>query len=456
MKVSEPTTMKTAATKKKTKAAMTMMMQHQQHPHQSYHVVDLKLDHRLKPTPYETFLGDGQPSTAKLISENLMANDPKEHTFYAIGSDDATFGSSAAPKDATSLHFRHGDLGLFSAVYEAWKNHWTLRTTPEDWWFPVACRISKAIDTAAQQEMHHDFVRIENPVRELFVNHKGKETIVVALDSYTIFDANYDDAFSGFSSKLTEKIKVPGYVPAMENNFSTSDSTHLIASQINMMSSLQQFFEYEMCLMGCGLRGLEMNGTVDDWSALRTKLRTVKDILKPIKNSLRTLYASWWEEVDRVFEMLEVTRATPDDPRVAKFWINILCDTTDTKYVGGGGSLPGRPVEVKAYDGWLIKFLLDEEKILAEDLQDSKSDVRKQLSGYNTVPLQVKYTWCTPFVDDETTLLAGIVGYKVYYDESATAEGTGLPSPAVEPHHMWGMMTKVDSPLLMGGSKKKE
>ena len=520
------TTMKKSFTTKKTTTTKTTMMTMQEedpHPTKSYHVVDLKLDHRLKPTSYVTYVKDGSSSTtSKRITESLMKNDSNNHTFYALGSssDGDGVNTNGDGNDGDAIYFRNGDLGLFSAVFEAWKNHWTLRTTPEDWWFPIACRISKAIDNAAKQEnqceveekmdrerpyyikdkaetfrdmlmysdkydveikirynenqvmdyflckweeesgkvlptkyhppmdpsqkitdttdkekldkLYREFVHIECPVREMFVNHEGKEPIAVELPFTTIFDANYDDVFSEFSTELNGRIKVPGYVNAMENDFSTSNSTHLISSQINIMSSLQQFFEYELRMCGCGLRGLEMNGTVEDWCALRTKLRTVKELLQPIEKSLELKgwgKSSWWDEVDRVFEMLEVTRTTPDDPKVAEFWINILCDTTDKKYVGGGGSgFGGKKVDVDAYDGWLIKFLLDREKILVEDLQDSKSKVRKELSGYNTVPLKVKYTWCNPSIADETTLLAGIVGYKVYVKSDATIQNQNVPS----------------------------
>jgi hypothetical protein len=272
------------------------------------------------------------------------------------------------------------------------------------------------------------------------VNHEGKETISVDLPCYTIYDANYEDLFGGFQDELRQRINVPEFVQAMQNDFSCSNTTHVISSQINLMSSLQQFFRYEMRCCGCGLRGLEMKGSVEDWKALSTKLAKIREILEPITCDLG-LYRSFWDGVDEIFQNLAMTRENPHDDKVAKFWINILCDTTHTKYVGGGGSLPGRPVEMQAYDGWLIKFLFDRHCIFTEDLKRGKYD--KQMCGVNTVPLNVKMVWLSPPVEDETTLLAGMAGYTVYPGSTPTA------SPVLEPLHLWAMLAKPSSPLLI-------
>ena len=44
-----------------------------------------------------------------------------------------------------------GDFGFFTAVYEAYNNHWTLRTTPEDWWFTIIRTVALAIDENAKK-----------------------------------------------------------------------------------------------------------------------------------------------------------------------------------------------------------------------------------------------------------------------------------------------------------------
>ena len=66
-----------------------------------------------------------------------------------------------------------GDFGFFTAVYEAYNNHWALRTTPEDWWFTIIRTVALAIDDNSKSPK----------VRSFFVDHEGKN-ISVNTDRY--------------------------------------------------------------------------------------------------------------------------------------------------------------------------------------------------------------------------------------------------------------------------------
>jgi len=411
-------------------------------------LVDLKLDGRLKPLSATKFVEHAPKAmtSKRLVDSCLLEGGSKT---YAIGSG-----------RADDQIYYPGDLGLFGCVFEAWKNHWILRTRPEDWWNPIARRIAKAVDDAAKEKMYGS-----EKVRDLFVSHEGKQNIPIGLPAYTIYDADYNDLFSAIGSQIEDRIKCPEYASCMQNDFESSGPEHKISSQINLMASMQEFFTYEMVCCGCGLRGLEMVGSVEDWDSLSIKLKKVRDILKPIQR-MTLLLDEWWDSVLDVYQNLAQTRKNPNgDPSIPKFWINILMDTTGTKYVGGGGSMPGKPVEVAAYDGWLIRFLTGNDKILAEDLKNNR-----ELSGWNEVPMKVSMIWCKPPVADESTLVAGIVGYKLHNggtsikgsrkrmvsaihgnsqqsEEEDDDNGNGDVVPSVEPHHMWAMLLAPSSPL---------
>ena len=204
-------------------------------------LVNLNLDSRLKPLPVAKFERSAKPMSVEELANSVTSSS----STYAIGSSEA----------GDKVYYNHGDLGLFGAIFEAWKNHWVLRTSPDDWWFPIACRIAKAIDSAAKEE---NFGPSSQKVRDLFVSHEGKQNISVKLPVYTIYEANYDQLFSAFSSELEQRIKITKYADTVQNDFSTSSSAQTIASQINLMSSMQEFFSYEMMCCGCGLKGLEI------------------------------------------------------------------------------------------------------------------------------------------------------------------------------------------------------
>ncbi|CAJ1940168.1 unnamed protein product [Cylindrotheca closterium] len=100
-------------------------------------IVNLKFDDRLQPTPLQEFRKKSPPQIPAKSVLNVLRDGPSSAKLsHAVGS----------AKNDELLHFRYASFGLFGAVYEAWLNHWALCTTPEDWWFPVALKIAKAVD----------------------------------------------------------------------------------------------------------------------------------------------------------------------------------------------------------------------------------------------------------------------------------------------------------------------
>lgn len=323
------------------------------------------------------------------------------------------------------------DLGLFQGVYEAWKNHWNLRTRPEDWWFPVACRIAKAIDKAAKSEAKSS----EQSLRELFVAHDGKKNLCVDVDVFEIHEIKFDDFFQEMASQIGTNIKSPDFSRVMQNDFSCSTGTHQIASQINLMASMQEFFTYECGMMGCGIKGLEMIGEQRDWDALVTKLKKLRAILKPVEWSLG-LYSDWWDHVEMVYRNLAKSFAASssnENMAIARnkldiFWSNILIDGKGIKYYGPSGM---QQKEVEQYNGWLIKFLTGRDRILKEDLS-SDAETKEMFSGINRVPMKVTYKWKTPQTSEDVSLMAGVMGFQLH-DENSTFNEV----PSVEVNHMW-------------------
>lgn len=371
------------------------------------HPVDLALPKDKEPTAI--FKLDFHPRTiADLVGDN-----------YAIG--------SSTPDQ--EVMYRQ-DLGLFSCVYEAWKNHFNIRTSPEDWWFPVACRIAKAIDKAAKSKHN------SKEVRKLFVDHEGKENICVDIDVYNIYEVDTEDFFSKMAAEITKRIKVPEYAKAMQHDFSTSNTTHCIASQINLMASMQEFFSYEMGLCGCGIKGVEMLGKQQDWDRLVVKIQQIKKELEPILGSL-SLGWGWFDHVEFVFCKLAATYAANDEKSLkeaADFWADIFMVGDGWKY--GPSGFGGHAA--KQYNGWVIEFLTGRESILEEDFWSM--DNREELKGLNSVPMKVSMKYKKPRVEGKSTLVAGIMGFVVHQD-------TFNQVPALQPNHMWAMKLPPKSPL---------
>jgi len=128
------------------------------------------------------------------------------------------------------------DAGLLSSIYEAYGNHYNLRTGPEDWWYTIIQTVALAIDKNSKSEN----------VRKFFVEHEGKKELRVKVGPppLKLDSLDYSWLFDQFSNGIEENIKVPQYVQQMIPDFSTTTPIHKIVSQINLMSSVQEYFEY--------------------------------------------------------------------------------------------------------------------------------------------------------------------------------------------------------------------
>ena len=221
-----------------------------------------------------------------------------------------------------------GDVGLLGAVLEAYNHHWNLKISPDDFWIPVAIRVGKKINENAKNDK----------VREFFVDFEAKKEIVIEIGKTLIHEVDYVWLFDEFSQQIKNLIKKPEYNDLMTANFSTSTPITRIASQINIMSSLQEYFDYGMKTL-CGIKGVEMLGNLEDWKSLITKIDQLAELLKPLEKVLRLSY--WFELVREVYEKLLATfEGKPD----INWWSRII-----SKDNHGSGACK--------YMGWIFQFL---------------------------------------------------------------------------------------------------
>ena len=149
-----------------------------------------------------------------------------------------------------------------STIYEAYGNHYNLRTGPEDWWYTIIQTVAVAIDKNAKKDT----------VRKFFVQHEGKKPLEVQVGP-SIYGVDYSWFFDQMSEEIAKNINVPQYVEAMETDFSSSTKVHKIVGKIVLMKSVQEYFEYKM-MLGCGIPAIEMKGTEEDWRNLGLKVRS--------------------------------------------------------------------------------------------------------------------------------------------------------------------------------------
>uniref|UniRef100_A0A7S4FST8 Uncharacterized protein n=1 Tax=Eutreptiella gymnastica TaxID=73025 RepID=A0A7S4FST8_9EUGL len=182
-----------------------------------------------------------------------------------------------------------------------------------------------------------------------------------------------------------------------------------------------------MVMCGCGIRGLEMLGTEQDWAVLGQKLQVLRSLLAPIEGCLRL--KPFFDTAAEVFANLH--RTYVDGAAMRKWWADVLLKSSAYEY-GPSGM---RRHEVEAYNGWLVQFLAGTEKIKANDLRAGR--YAEQLSTLSACPMKV--VDAINKVSDNATLIAGVLGYTVH--------GTANDAVTLRPAHGWCMMLPPESPL---------
>lgn len=316
------------------------------------------------------------------------------------------------------------DTGLFGTVFDAWSNHWDLKTSPEDWWMPVITKVATAINDNADRQ----------GVRNLFVNgRQTKERLVVNMPSFSIYDTDYSSLFDGFSTAINGSIGVPGYVETITSAFSTTSPTMRISSQITTMKGFQKYFDYEMGICGCGIHGLEMLGAEEDWILLKTKLAALRSHLAPIERDLRL--DGFFEVADEVFKNLHLTFvAKKKNKKMQKWWSNVLIQGKDYEY-GPSGM---RKTEVDAYNGWLVEFLIGNRGAGLKAKELARGEYAKELSGLTSCMVHVVDR--VRDIKDDSIVVAGMLGYSIH------PAVEGRPT-TLQPAHGWCMLLPPSSAL---------
>ena len=109
-------------------------------------------------------------------------------------------------------------------------------------------------------------------------------------------------------------------------DFSTTSVTHRIVSQITLMSSVQEFFEYVSGTV-CGIPFIEMKGTERDWIDMGLKIKTLRTTLEPLEDLLsysdNWKVDNWWDELEEIArKLLDTFRGNPDED----WWSRIITE----------------------------------------------------------------------------------------------------------------------------------
>ena len=247
------------------------------------------------------------------------------------------------------------------------------------------------------------------------MDHFGeKRDIIIDLPG-RLDQVNYDWLFDQFAKGIKDRIKAPGYVDKMVCKFSTSGSTQMIANQVMLMSSMNKYFKFRERTL-CGIPGVNMQGTLEDWQKLE---KNTKDLQKLLQSILEDIELKEW--FDSTLDILQKLVKTYEGKPDKEWWGHIL----SWNEVHSSG-------DRDYWSGWIVDFLKANPK--------SQSPKHFQ-GGVVSVPLEIKDENFGPPVEDVGTLVAGTVGFKV-------DKGVNEKYLEVEAQQGWALLLPQGSPII--------
>jgi hypothetical protein len=202
------------------------------------------------------------------------------------------------------------------AAHLAFEDHVELSLSPDDVWLCIAQAFAHHVDTHAEE------------MRDRFVKHAGKAEIVVIRNEFVKGspDNDWQGVFGEFSDAIAKHIgKQRDLVVA---NFSTTGPVERAASEVVLMSAMQQYFKY-IVETRCGIPRITLLGTPDDWRSIRHRAAVLAEYG----------LESWVRELTPILDQLcEAAAGRPDRAMWQSFykfksgsggdrvtgWINVL------------------------------------------------------------------------------------------------------------------------------------
>lgn len=215
-----------------------------------------------------------------------------------------------------------GTHPVITGYLKAYQNHYPLTISPDIAWLLICQGFANHVN--------------HNPdkIRSQIVGFKGKKTLTVqrhlnGLGSLADFKwetlfPEFEEQIRGFTGKKL--------IDNLSADFTTTTPTVRVASQITIMESMKEFFNYKVIIVGCGISEVTVEGSVKDWKKILMRL-----------DYLAKYDLKWWtSELKPVIQKIIDTKEGKVDKQ---FWMNMV------KYhkTGVYGSYDG-------IDGWLLKF----------------------------------------------------------------------------------------------------
>ncbi|KAG4099261.1 hypothetical protein H8356DRAFT_1038373 [Neocallimastix lanati (nom. inval.)] len=181
-------------------------------------------------------------------------------------------------------------------------------------------------------------------VRSEYVNFQDQKELVVKELNKQVMEwneADWRDIINNFVQQIKENVGET-IVSHLQSNFSTTNSITLTASLVSIMSGLKKYFKYIGVGGGCGISFIHLEGSLEDWMKVKSKL---------VFLSKKEMALGWWIKhliplIDKIIMTKRYYHQNKEiNEEIREFWKNMVRVKIGKEY------------NPDVIDGWIIKFI---------------------------------------------------------------------------------------------------
>ena len=221
-----------------------------------------------------------------------------------------------------------GSDAFFGGLKYAYAHHMSVTLSPDMMWLLISQGFARYVNAHAEE------------MRQQLVSHDGKMDLIVQSNEDLFSEkADWPTLISGFTAQIDRYTK-NDIAKTITADFTTTTPDERIASQITLMESVKEYFNYTVMSISCGIPSIAIMGTPDDWRQVQEKTK---------KLEAYSGIGKWAQSLEPILQ--EFVYAAEGKPN-QKFWQDIVKKHRVKKLTGGGCSseLPTK------LDGWILKF----------------------------------------------------------------------------------------------------
>lgn len=215
----------------------------------------------------------------------------------------------------------YGEHPFLTGILTAYIEHRPFVISPDIVWLLISQGFARHISNNAKE------------FRNQIVNFENKKTLNVVSNTIELGNpnSNWEEVFPQFTNQISDYTGKE-LTNILTADFTTTTQTSRIVSEITVMETVKEYFNYKVLMVGCGIPRITIEGSVEDWEKVLKKTKYIS------KFKLK-----WW--TNKLEPILKQIIETKKGNFKKKFWMNMVKSHTEKKY--------GSPTTI---NGWIIKF----------------------------------------------------------------------------------------------------